>query len=146
MIELKAYRKNRKGFTLIELIVVIVIIAILIAALTPAILGVIDRANRSADEAEARSLWTAALAAADFKTGTKPTAQEITDMMTGGNGQVTVNLYFQGAAVVAVELLEGRLAAGKYTTTPFVLGDKADADTTGGGPFKYKFGGSAWIT
>jgi len=57
----KNLRKNgRKGFTLIELIVVIVIIAILVAALTPAILGVIDRANRSADEADARSVLMAA--------------------------------------------------------------------------------------
>ena len=50
---------SKKGFTLVELIVVIVILAILIAALTPAILGVINRANRTADEADIRTMMTA---------------------------------------------------------------------------------------
>ncbi|MCL2350064.1 MAG: prepilin-type N-terminal cleavage/methylation domain-containing protein [Defluviitaleaceae bacterium] len=54
-------KNNKKsGFTLVELIVVIVIIAILIAALTPAILGVINRANIAADEADARTVMMAA--------------------------------------------------------------------------------------
>jgi len=51
---------NNKGFTLVELIVVIVIIAILIAALAPVILGAIRRANRVSDEADARNVLTAA--------------------------------------------------------------------------------------
>ena len=50
---------RKKGFTLVELIVVIVILAILIAALTPAILGVINRANRTADEADVRAMMAA---------------------------------------------------------------------------------------
>ena len=54
-------KNGNKGFTLIELIVVIVIIAILVAALTPAILGVIDRANLSADQADARQVMMAAM-------------------------------------------------------------------------------------
>jgi len=51
---------STKGFTLVELIVVIVIIAILIAALTPAVLGMIDRANVTADMADARRVMIAA--------------------------------------------------------------------------------------
>jgi len=56
----KLLQSRKKGFTLVELIVVIVIIAILIAALTPAILGVIRRANTSANQADARVILTAA--------------------------------------------------------------------------------------
>ena len=50
------FKNRKKGFTLVELIVVIVIIAVLIAALTPAILGVIGRANISANDAETRTI------------------------------------------------------------------------------------------
>jgi type II secretory pathway pseudopilin PulG len=49
--------------------VVIVIIAILIAALTPAILGVINRANRSADESDARAVKMAATVAVTLTPG-----------------------------------------------------------------------------
>ena len=53
-------KNSQKGFTLMELIVVIVILAILIAALVPAILGVINRANITADESDVRSMMMAA--------------------------------------------------------------------------------------
>ena len=38
--------KNKKGFTLVELIVVLVILAILAALLIPALTGYIDKANK----------------------------------------------------------------------------------------------------
>ena len=57
----KSLSKNgSKGFTLVELIIVIVIIAILIAALLPAVIGAIRRANIAADQADARTILTAA--------------------------------------------------------------------------------------
>lgn len=52
--------KNNKGFTLVELIVVLVILAILAAILVPALLGYIDRAKSSQDLLNARNLYTAA--------------------------------------------------------------------------------------
>ena len=41
--------KDRKGFTLVELIVVLVILAILAALLIPALTGYIDKANGEKD-------------------------------------------------------------------------------------------------
>lgn len=52
-------RNNKKGFTLVELVIVIAVIAILIAVLVPTFASVISKANRSADEQEAMNLRTA---------------------------------------------------------------------------------------
>jgi len=51
-------KKSRKGFTLIELVVVIAILGILAAILIPVISGFIQRANEAADLANARMLYS----------------------------------------------------------------------------------------
>ena len=58
------FQKNKQGFTLVELIVVLVILAILAALLVPALTGYIDRAKEKKVTAEAKGIWTAAQAAA----------------------------------------------------------------------------------
>ena len=63
---LEAYmeRNNRKrGFTLVELIVVLVILAVLAALLVPSLTGYIDKAKKKAVITEARDVWTASQAA-----------------------------------------------------------------------------------
>lgn len=60
-------KKDQKGFTLVELIVVLVILAILAALLVPALLGYIDRARSSKYLEEARSIYTAIQAVQDEK-------------------------------------------------------------------------------
>lgn len=54
---------NKKGFTLIELIVVIAIIAILAAILIPALLDYINAANEAKNTSNARSHFTALMLA-----------------------------------------------------------------------------------
>ena len=49
---------NKKGFTLIELIVVIAILAILALILVPSITGYIAKANSAKDQANARSEYS----------------------------------------------------------------------------------------
>ncbi len=52
--------KKNKGFTLVELIVVVVILAILAAILVPALLGYIDKAKKQQDLLRAKNCLTAA--------------------------------------------------------------------------------------
>ena len=52
--------KDRKGFTLVELIVVLVILAILAALLIPALTGYIDKANKEKIVSECRMVVMAA--------------------------------------------------------------------------------------
>ena len=46
---------SKKGFTLVEIIVVLVILAILAAILIPSMVGYIDKANKKTAVVEARS-------------------------------------------------------------------------------------------
>jgi len=61
---MKKMKNDNKGFTLVELIVVLVILAILAAILVPALLGYIDEAKASQLELHGKSVYTAAQAVA----------------------------------------------------------------------------------
>ena len=51
-------RNNKKGFTIVELVIVIAVIAILSAVLIPTFGGIIEKAQASADVQEARNAYT----------------------------------------------------------------------------------------
>ena len=71
--------KRKKGFTLVEMIIVLVIIAILSAVLIPSLAGYIEKANEKAVITKCRNLVMAAqtLSAEAYGEGklTKPTAE-----------------------------------------------------------------------
>ena len=50
-------RNNKKGFTIVELVIVIAVIAILAAVLIPTFTGVTERAKESAAMQNARNAW-----------------------------------------------------------------------------------------
>lgn len=62
--------KEKKGFTLVELIVVLVILAILAALLVPALTGYIDKARKESIVAETRQVVMAAQTTVSEKYGT----------------------------------------------------------------------------
>lgn len=74
-------KKNNKGFTLVELIVVLVILAILAAILVPALLGYIDRAREKQYVLNAKSALTAAQAELSSLYGANKSATDVNSVV-----------------------------------------------------------------
>lgn len=80
MKKLKDSRKNKKGFTLVELIVVLVILAILMAILIPALTGYIRKAQDKQVLAEGRNVLMAAQTALSEQYEAKTDTGKIADV------------------------------------------------------------------
>jgi len=90
----KVIKSTKKGFTLVELIVVLVVLAILAAMLVPALTGYIKRARQEKDYQFAATVLTAAQSAATYqfslaKADRSTTIKETTNA-GGQSGGVTV--------------------------------------------------------
>ena len=75
-------KKNNKGFTLVELIVVLVILAILAAILVPALLGYIDKAREKQITTNAEAAYVAAQAILNEQYGLNKTASQASAKVT----------------------------------------------------------------
>lgn len=81
--------KNKKGFTLIELIVVIAILGILASVLVPQLSGFTEKARMAQVLTDAAAIATVA-DALYIENGTIPTQNEVKNM-AGVNGDLTIN-------------------------------------------------------
>ena len=94
--------KNKKGFTLVELIVVLVILAILAALLIPALTGYIDKAREKQIVAETRQCVMAAQTLYDeaYGTGTaKAGADKTLDTFAKAKAVIDLNKVYELAEV-----------------------------------------------
>lgn len=78
--------KNKKGFTLVELIVVLVILAILAALLVPALTGYIDKAKEKKVIAETRMVVMAVQTVASEAYGQLGAGKDLSDTNTNDWG------------------------------------------------------------
>lgn len=102
----KLIRKDKKkGFTLVELIVVIAILAVLALILVPAITGYVGRANEQKNQANARALYSQAMLLATE-------GKEKSEIETALNNKLSAG---DGGSVV-VTLKDGTIDTLEYTT------------------------------
>ena len=109
----KLGKSTKKGFTLVELIVVLVILAILAAMLVPALTGYIKRAREEKDYLMAATVLTAAQSAATYqysKLTTSTGTTTITWTTSAGNGTTVATLVGD--------------ASGKVTACSFTMDNK----------------------
>lgn len=115
--------KNKKGFTLVELIVVLVILAILAALLIPALTGYIDKANKEKIIAETRQAVMAAqtIVSEDYGSSTPLTAWSVSATGFAGASSATETFAeavkklaeFNGT-VTDVTVVDGKVTALTY--------------------------------
>lgn len=99
--------KNKKGFTLIELIVVIAVIGILVLLAAPKFLGYTQDANKAAMQADAKVLSNAALVY-NVENEAWPTTADAAKTYTIGTKSVTGKLLDETKLKSTVKSIKGK--------------------------------------
>lgn len=89
----KKLKKNKKGFTLVEIIVVLVIIGILMALAVPAVMKYVNEAAQTKVQSQVRAGFIAAQSSTASHVGEKPgiSDEELTDWLADAGFVTIVN-------------------------------------------------------
>ena len=109
-------KMNKKGFTIVELVIVIAVIAILAAVLIPTFSGIVDKANVSAVQQEARNVYTEIYAEdlydgvinGETKTDASHSPYTGTYSYATANGKVSSFSYKKGDITIALNISTGK--------------------------------------
>ena len=139
-------KMNKKGFTIVELVIVIAVIAILAAVMIPTFSGIVDKANNSAALQEARSDYTEYMADFDYANGT-PSKNIVFKTEKGQfvavvDGKMISTIYdsakdakaaYEGETVtIGAETTDTIGTIGEYTYCTVTFADADDSNPTGG--------------
>lgn len=111
-------KMNKKGFTIVELVIVIAVIAILAAVMIPTFGGIIEKANKSSVEQTATAAYKEAygLALSDGKIDSEDAAIEVsgyTFKFTGSIDAVQCQVTAQPSNGYTVAVTAGKVTATK---------------------------------
>lgn len=121
----KIVNKKRKGFTLMEIMIVVIIIGILAALIAPKFMDATGTARKNALLAEHRTiLGTIAMLRADKSDFGLPTEKEIKDALDGKISNTTITVGTDDIVVATV------FPKGAFETTE-VTGDDSLTETAG---------------
>lgn len=120
MNRLKKLRRNKKGFTLVEIIVVLLIVAILAAISIPTMLGYVDEAQNSEYIAKARTGYVAAQTVATKRKVAGDTDAQIQTYLTTAGNIGDLNDYI-GETDVINSITAATVVDGKVTKITVVV-------------------------
>ena len=113
-------KNKKKGFTLVELIVVLAILAILAALLVPALTGYIDKANSQKVVAECRQVVMAAQTEASSTYATITDGSTVASKMTPDAVDKLAEIPTSGKYEIVVKN-DGKVQSVKYTNSNWTI-------------------------
>lgn len=134
----KLGKSTKKGFTLVELIVVLVILAILAAMLVPALVGYIDRAKKEKEFQAASTVYTAAQALATEAYGqNKKSSEAVTYAQNASEIKKLTGIEVDGVEVKMLSNVD-------YTIDGYTI--KQIKVTFGDNDYYYSLTAATWAT
>ena len=149
----KMLKKNEKGFTLMEMLIVVAIIAVLIAIAIPTFNSSLNKAKIATDEANIRSGYASAMVQVLAGDVAEPNANDVFYLLKDGtiaaadNGKAPTNAYqCQGTPGAAVDIAGQNVTAwakDNYITYTYKVTTGTGANNTSTSTFTFEIGHSA---